>query len=104
MVPGHTITLEVVRSILRNVRFGSKADILAVSRHVRFTPKSGHRRATVGCPVSANKRHRAPYSKAKTRFQSFFMLMTIQPFFFASSSSAAAKVPNLLSGRPRAGP
>jgi hypothetical protein len=26
-----------------HVRFGSKADILAVHRHVRFTPKSGHR-------------------------------------------------------------
>jgi uncharacterized BrkB/YihY/UPF0761 family membrane protein len=24
-------------------------------------------------------------SKAKMRFQSFFMLMTVQPFFFASS-------------------
>jgi hypothetical protein len=28
-----------------DVRFGSKADILAVSRHVRFTPNSGHRSA-----------------------------------------------------------
>jgi hypothetical protein len=25
-----------------NVRFGSKADIASGSRHVRFTPKSGH--------------------------------------------------------------
>ena len=43
---------------------------------------------------SAIRRHRAPYSKAKTRFQSRFMLMTVQPFFLASSSSAEVKVPN----------
>jgi hypothetical protein len=30
------------RNVLANVRFGSKADIWAVHRHVRFTPKSGH--------------------------------------------------------------
>jgi hypothetical protein len=29
-----------------DVRFGSKADILAVSHHVRFTPKSGHQKWT----------------------------------------------------------
>jgi hypothetical protein len=28
---------------------------------------------------------RAAYAKAKMRFQSDFMLMTVQPFFFASS-------------------
>jgi hypothetical protein len=27
---------------MADVRFGSKADILAVSHHVRFTPKSEH--------------------------------------------------------------
>jgi hypothetical protein len=27
------------------------------------------------------------------RFQSFFMLMTVQPFFFASAMSASLKVP-----------
>jgi hypothetical protein len=38
-----------------DVRFGSKADMTGRIRNVRFTPKSGHRRATVGCPLSANK-------------------------------------------------
>ena len=28
-----------------HVRFGSKADICSAKRHVRFTPKSGHRRS-----------------------------------------------------------
>jgi hypothetical protein len=28
--------------VRKNVRFGSKADIASVSRHVRFTPESGH--------------------------------------------------------------
>jgi len=40
----------------------------------------------------------------KMRFQSFFMLMTVQPFCFASSYSAWVKVPTLVSGRPCAGP
>jgi hypothetical protein len=32
-----------VKTILTaNVRFGSKADIRGVHRHVRFTPNSGH--------------------------------------------------------------
>jgi len=44
------------------------------------------------------------YSNAKIRFQSFFMLMTIQPCFFASSWSAWVKDPTLVSGSPCAGP
>src|SRR5260370_11307756 len=40
------------------------------------------------------------FSKAKMRFQSFFMLMTIQPSFFASSLSASVKMPTFVSGRP----
>ena len=43
-------------------------------------------------------------SNAKMRFQSFFMLTTIQPLFLASSSSSCVKVPTLVSGRPSAGP
>jgi len=34
-----------------NVRFGSKADIGAYTRHVRFTPKSGHWLSVLGCPL-----------------------------------------------------
>ena len=34
---------------------------------------------------SPGKGHRGFYSNAKMRFQSFFMLMTVQPSFFASS-------------------
>jgi len=37
-------------------------------------------------------------------FQSFFMLMTTQPFFFASSINDCGNVPNLVSDRPLAGP
>src|SRR5215204_6564525 len=47
---------------------------------------------------------RASYSNAKMRFQSFFMLITVQPFFVASSKSAGVKAPTLVSGRPEAGP
>jgi len=46
----------------------------------------------------------AHFSNAKIRFQSSFMLITTQPFFFASSYRACVKVPTLLSGSPRAGP
>jgi hypothetical protein len=41
----------------RDVRFGSLADMTACSRHVRFTPDSGHSSVQVGCPLSANSRH-----------------------------------------------
>jgi hypothetical protein len=37
-----------------NVRFGSKADIVGYERDVRFTPESGHCRATVGRLLSAS--------------------------------------------------
>ena len=37
-------------SACHNVRFGSLADITARSRHVRFTPDSGHSSVQVGCP------------------------------------------------------
>ena len=36
---------------------------------------------------------RRDYSNAKMRFQSFFMLMTTQPRFFASAISASGKLP-----------
>ena len=39
-------------------------------------------------------------SKGKIIFQSFFMLMTDQPFFFASSYSACENVPTFVSGNP----
>jgi hypothetical protein len=45
-----------------------------------------------------------PPSKVKTRFQSFFMLMTTQPCFVASSYKAWVKVPTLVAGSPSAGP
>jgi hypothetical protein len=52
----------------------------------------------------ADRRLDCRYSNAKMRRQSFFMLITVQPFFFASSYSAGGKVPTLVSGRPCAGP
>ena len=39
-----------------------------------------------------------------TVFQSLFMLTTVQPSFFACSSSAGGNAPSLTSGSPRAGP
>jgi hypothetical protein len=47
-----------------HVRFGSKADICSAKRYVRFTPKSGHSRLTLECPLSANSGHRV-FAKAK---------------------------------------
>ena len=37
-----------------NVRFGSLADITARSRHVRFTPDSGHSSASWPCPLASD--------------------------------------------------
>ena len=36
-------------------------------------------------PAGAWSRHGTIYSNANMRFQSFFMLITVQPFFLASS-------------------
>src|SRR5262249_43443708 len=36
-----------------DVRFGSLADIAAALPNVRFTPKSGHHRTPLSCPLSA---------------------------------------------------
>src|SRR4029077_1704179 len=45
------------KGYVRDVRYGSLADITARSRHVRFTPYSGHSSAQVGCPKSATSGH-----------------------------------------------
>jgi hypothetical protein len=45
-----------------NVRFGSKAEIEAPPPNVCFTPKSGHCRATVGCPLCATSRYQPNHS------------------------------------------
>ena len=42
-----------------NVRFGSKADIGARPRDVRFTPKSGHWNSVSKCPLCAKSGHYA---------------------------------------------
>ena len=49
-----------------NVGFGSLADITARSRHVRFTPDSGHSSVQVGCPKSARSGHGAGAQKVPT--------------------------------------
>jgi hypothetical protein len=58
IVAGQTGSLEVVKMALSNVCFGSEADIEAHQTHVRFTPKSGHCRTTLGCPLWVNSGHR----------------------------------------------
>ena len=40
-----------------HIRFGSKADIGAGSGNVRFTPKSGHHRVRLECPLCAKSGH-----------------------------------------------
>ena len=47
------------RSCLPISAFGSIADIGTRPRHVRFTPKSGHSVAHLGCPLCAKSRHTA---------------------------------------------
>jgi len=49
MVAGRAGSLEVVGSALGNVRFGSKADIVAPPTNVRFIPESGHRNSLGKC-------------------------------------------------------
>jgi hypothetical protein len=51
IVAGQTGRLEVVKTALANVRFGSKADIVRDQLNVRFTPKSGHRNSAAECSL-----------------------------------------------------
>jgi hypothetical protein len=44
---------------VRDVRFGSKADIALGPRHVRFTPKSGHWLSAWECPLTRSWRNRS---------------------------------------------
>src|SRR5215469_3443670 len=43
-----------------DVRFGSKAEIAARPRNVRFTPKSGHQLSALGCLLCAKSRRLVP--------------------------------------------
>jgi hypothetical protein len=54
--------------------------------------------------LTTSPRSPRPQGLANTVFQSFFMLITTQPFCLASSMSAWEKVPTLVSGKPFAGP
>jgi hypothetical protein len=64
IVAGKTRSLEVVGSEACNVRFGSKADISACPRHVRFTPESGHYRSANKYPLCAKSGHSALQQKS----------------------------------------
>jgi hypothetical protein len=71
-----------------------------------------HRKADTGPARHLGHRHEdhtpgsdcACYSNEKMRFQSFFMLITVQARAFASAISAWLNVPTLVSGNPPAGP
>ena len=58
----------------------------------------------VALPALFDPQCRRGYSKEKMRFQSPFMLITVQSRAFASSISETENVPTLVSGRSPAGP
>jgi hypothetical protein len=47
----------LTNALSRHVRFGSKADIAARPRHVRYPPQSGHSSARFARPFSAMTGH-----------------------------------------------
>src|SRR5262249_13403085 len=57
IVAGQTCRPEGAGAMAVNVRFGSKADIEARRRNVRFTPKSRHWLSVSRCPLCAKSRH-----------------------------------------------
>ena len=42
---------------MRDVRFGSKADMCSAEADVRFTPNSGHVQCNSACPLCADSGH-----------------------------------------------
>src|SRR5215813_7503989 len=87
--------------ILPERRFGNSENEWPYGQYKEYVVVCG---AQVSAPGYRKVSVTALFSKAKTRFQSFFILMTNQPCFFASSYRASVKVPTLVSRRPRAGP
>jgi hypothetical protein len=56
----HVLTQVPIRPALgpaAYLRFGSKEDIGACPRHVRFTPESGHELSAPQCPLCAKSGH-----------------------------------------------
>jgi hypothetical protein len=53
IVASQTDRLEVVKTALSNVRFGSEADMARLNFDVRFTPESRHSPTRSGCPLWA---------------------------------------------------
>ncbi len=53
-----------MRCLALDVRFGSKADISACVRDVRFTPKSGHAAAARDASTSSVYRKREKHPRA----------------------------------------
>ena len=58
------------RKSVRDVRYGSLADIGERSRDVRFTPKSGHAQRQHGCPLSAKSGHSSSYEPSTSNLTS----------------------------------
>ena len=50
-------------------RVGSKADMTLSIRDVRFTPESGHLRATLGCPLCAKSGHRSMAVRGRRAYE-----------------------------------
>ena len=65
--------------------------------------QSGHTHLR-GQPPAPTALGQGALSNPKMRFQSFFMLITVQPSFFASSYKSSVNVPTLVLGKPLAGP
>jgi hypothetical protein len=63
--PAEPRKLEVTKSDFHDGRFGSEADIRLALVDVRYSPKSGHCGASVGCPLSATSRHQSRNAAAK---------------------------------------
>src|SRR6516165_4330880 len=59
IVAGQTGRLEVDKTALGDVRFGSKADMTLWNCDVHFASKSGHCRLRLECPLCAKSRHSA---------------------------------------------
>src|SRR5262249_25154273 len=57
------------KSQLRNVRFGSKADIGARPMNVGFTPESGHWNSVGQCPLCAKSGHQVTSIRSPRRHE-----------------------------------
>jgi hypothetical protein len=95
--------IEILRHLLGSPLYGANSG-LSYGPSAADRSAAGPRARNEYGKIPLNVRFASYFSNAKMRFQSSFMLITVQAFLVASASSVSENVPTLVFGSPLAGP